>query len=98
MSSHNRQHIYTLADQTDEQSYAMLYTKVGTGHRKNKLLQNHSSQQIVFYKTNVRRCFGSPIRWKDRCSTCVRQTSEFHWNEEGKQNSRIYQQVHCVTI
>jgi len=98
MSSHNRQYIYTLANQTDEQRHAMLYKKVGTGHCKNKLLQNHSSQHIVFYKTNGRRCFGSPIRGKDSYSTRVRQTSEFHWNEEGKQNSRIYQQVHCATI
>jgi len=63
----------------------MLYEEEGTGHCNNKMLQNHSSQQTVFYKTNGRRCFCSPIRGKDSCSTCVRQTSEFYWKEEGKQ-------------
>lgn len=85
MGSNNRQYIYTLADQTDEQRYTMLYKKVGTGHCNNKLLQNHSSRQTVFYKTNGRRCFGSPIRGKDSCSTCVKQTSKYYWKEEGKQ-------------
>jgi hypothetical protein len=47
MSSHNRQNIYTLADQTDEQRYTMLYKEEGTGHCNNKMLQNHSSQQTI---------------------------------------------------
>ena len=85
MSSHNRQYIHSLSDQTDEQRYTMLHKKVATRHCKNKLLLNHSSQQTVFYKINGRRCYGSPIWGQNSCNTCVMQTNTNYWNEEGKQ-------------